>query len=240
MDIVIALLFLVSLVTFAVGVIGLIKPSLVRMRSRGRSLWWVVASLVIFFVAASLIPPIDEEQANTEVVAAPTAAPAEAAPRFASVAAMFEEFSDYPPPEQFRLVNESPLHVELLPYITPNDLDEVKQETVNRAIAYAVFRTFGYFEDIEEITVSVLPMNPYVKPIEPMPDLETSLTVTRDKAMSVLRKYVSVNSAAELFTEKKVGDMSIPDQWIESFNQVYYDGSMKPGVSQFVSELGGQ
>lgn len=88
-----------------------------------------------------------------------------------------------------------PLHVQVSKPIVDGDLDKVIEEQTMRDIVYVAFQAFAQ-TDINELTISSVPMKGKGKYLD---QYKLTLTVSRDNAVSILKKYLNTENFQTLF-----------------------------------------
>ena len=159
--------------------------------------------------------------------------------RFSSVTEMIEEFSDYSSSNgTYNLSSSELLHIQLSPMVVDGDLPEVIEESIKRTIIYGIYRSFIH-TGIEQITVTAIPMeisfkggkNRYLK------GYERTITISRDKAISLIKKHLKISNLSSLVTEITISGMTINDQWSNEFKRIYYNDQGHPGITRFFGDL---
>ena len=159
--------------------------------------------------------------------------------KFKSVEAMIEEFSDYSVSNKtFKILKNEPLHIQLSPRVVKSDPSNVIELEVKRAVIYGVYRTFVHTNE-GSITVTAIPreINFDNKKEKYLKEFKRTISITREKALELLKKNIKVKSFSQLVTEKKIGSLVFKDQWSKSFNRIYYNDQGSPGINLFFGEL---
>jgi len=256
MQLMLTLLSLLFIIFLALALVGLVKPGLIKQKSRMKAFFWNIGGAFIVLVIIGSLAPTEQNAANksTEQVnkeelldasnesnsANGMALNSASYPaHFDTVEEMISEFNDYPPDVgQFKVIKKDPLHIQLSPLVTPEDYPEVIEDQVRRALIYGIYRPFIH-TSVPRIRVTAIPMiinfqNGNKRYLE---GYKRTISLDREKALSVIKKYLHVSSFSDLVTEKKVDDMVFHDQWIGEFGRLYYNDQGYPGIKRFVGEL---
>lgn len=158
---------------------------------------------------------------------------------FPSVKVMIEDFSDYSASNgTFKILKKEPLHIQLSPQVVKGDLPEVIEDQVKRALVYGVYRAFVH-TTINNIIVTAVPkeINFKNKKTKYISGYKRTISTTRNKALSLVKKHIHAASFSDLVTETKIGDMTFQNQWTKDFDRIYYNDQGHPGLNRFVGEL---
>lgn len=142
--------------------------------------------------------------------------------KFKSVKEMIETFGDYHPDVgTFQIISKSPLHIRLSPRFTAGDLPENIKDEVSSSLVYGVYRSFVH-TDIQLITVTAIPKEISFKTKKHrfLNSYKRTITVSRTKALKVIRMILGINSFSNLVNDEE------PDAytWVSKFSKVYYNG----------------
>lgn len=122
-------------------------------------------------------------------------------PSFKTVSAMLEDASDYYEENgslKFISQDANNFHVQVSKGIFKNDLEKVKKEIVNRDIIYVAFQTFAQ-TDLNKITITSIPLNSE-KPKTYFDKYQKTVSVSREKAKSILKKYLNEDNFSSLYS----------------------------------------
>jgi hypothetical protein len=161
------------------------------------------------------------------------------ATQFGSVQEMIDNFLDYPSSNgRFILLQQSPLHIQLSPLVVPGDTVGVVKDSVNMTLLYGVYRAFIH-TPVERIKVTAVPLEYNIKTKREryLLPYQRTITVNREKALALVKKYLPVKSFADLVTTTSTGGIKLSDQWIKEWSRVYYSNNEYPGQRRFVNEL---
>jgi hypothetical protein len=158
---------------------------------------------------------------------------------FATVADMIKELGDYNEEKgTFKIISLNPLHVQLSPTIFAGENKEKINSEMQRTLIYGVYRTFALTQE-NQIMITVIPKE-FGKSINPkyMSEYKMSVSTSKNNALKVAKKYLNISSFADLITEVKINNDSIPYQFTKDFNNIYNnDSNAKVNRNKFVSEL---
>lgn len=151
----------------------------------------------------------------------------ETLPQFSTVREMLADASDfYEENGSLKFISEdtSNLHVQVSKPILDSDLESVKEEIVKRDIVYVAFQTFAQ-TDLKKLTITAIP-NDMENPKKYYDKYKKSVTVDREKAKTILKKYLGSEDFKILY--KKDGTLWLPNEnfsklKFENLNQVYSD-----------------
>jgi len=158
---------------------------------------------------------------------------------FPDVKSMIDAFNDYSTSNgTFVVLKSKPLHIQLSPQVVKGDLPEVIMEQVNRALMYGIYRSFIHTQ-IKDITVTAVPIeiNFRNKNSTLLSKYKKTISISRNKALALVKKYINAASFSDLVTDAKIGTIVIHDQWTKDFKRIYYNDQGSPGLNRFVSEL---
>ncbi|KLU15559.1 MULTISPECIES: hypothetical protein [Xenorhabdus] len=147
---------------------------------------------------------------------------------YPSIAEAIEDFGDYyPENNSFQLISKNPLKIRLSPPAFKEDLPDVKNDLVKRAIVYGVYRTFIHSNSDKVTVTSYLVDANGGKKLNGSP--EHTITLDKKQALNIINKYIPVADLSEL----------IDDQcsFTKEFNELRYDDNGKKGFSKFFTEL---
>lgn len=136
------------------------------------------------------------------------------------------------------LVSEDPLHVTVKPSAFPGDLAEVLEETAKREIVWTALLAFAH-TSVPELTITAAPeeMNFQTKKKRPLKAYERTVEVTRERFNSLVKKYLKLDSAADLIGDQKIGNEVLPDMPLDASNRILYNDQGHPGLDRFFAEL---
>lgn len=245
-------LALLSLLAF---VLGIIKPQIVKMPNRKKvTIFYLGGFVVMAMVAGALFPdaknePKAPQEQQTEKV---QTKPAEVAsvesvqqtdkPQTAvnndlcksDYKTALEAFTDlgdyYTENNSLEIISETPLHIRLSSPALKDDLPDVKDMLVKRAIIYGVYRAFLHTNK-DEVTVTsyLIDMNSKNKLTGTS---EFTVKITRKQALDIIKKYMSAQSYADL-TDKSGGGCAFS----EGFNRVRFNDQNKDEFNAFFNDL---
>ena len=160
---------------------------------------------------------------------------------FKSVEEMMEKFNDYNIIEEsFKILSTEPLHIQLAPVVFPGELPCVIEEVVNEALIYGIYRSFIH-TNIDHITVSSVPcvcnLDPNIKLIRYANEYKRTISKGRQEALTLVKRYISIDSLSDMVTGIKYGNDIIPNQWVKDFDCINYSDQGYPGITRFVNEL---
>jgi len=124
-------------------------------------------------------------------------------PKFITLNEMFEnsgDFSEEVGTLKFISTDQKNLHVQVSKPIFENDLEKVKNEIVKRDIVYVAFQTFAE-TDISELTITSIP-NSNENPKEYFEKYKQTVKVSREKAKTILNKYLGSEDFSILYEEQ--------------------------------------
>ncbi len=168
--------------------------------------------------------------------------------QFATVKEVIEDFNDYKAEDgSFKIIKNRPLHIQLSPTILgsseyPNGADDSAsiEWDVKHTLVYGIYTAFIH-TPANEITVTSVPMvfNIKSRKHKYLKSHQKTLTITRQRALEMIQKYLPITSFDELKTDETIPNIEgiFHDQWTEEFKRVYYNGSGSPGLDVFFKEL---
>lgn len=127
-------------------------------------------------------------------------------PKYTTIKEMFvsaNDFSEENNTLKFISNEEKNIHVQISKPIFKGDAEEVKDEIVKRDIVYVIFQTFAQ-TNINELTVTSLPID-YDSPKEYVEKYKMTVKINRDRAKSVLKKYLESEDFSILYTKVLCG-----------------------------------
>lgn len=246
-------LALLSLLAF---VIGIIKPQIVKMPNRKKvAIFYLGGFLVMAMIAGALFPDAKNEpqppqkQQTEKVQLKPTeAAPVESGEQVDKSQASadsdlcksdyktaLEAFTDlgdyYTENNSLEIISETPLHIRLSSPALKDDFPDVKEMLVKRAIIYGVYRAFLHTnKDEVTITSYLVDMNSKNKLTGTS---EFTIKITRKQALDIIKKYLPVQSYADLIAKDSGGCF-----FSDGFNQLRYDDKNKNVIfNKFFNDL---
>jgi hypothetical protein len=154
--------------------------------------------------------------------------------QYDSLTDAMEAFGDYTPEDNtFKVLSEKPLSVRISPQVTADDLPEVVDALLKRALVYAVLNAFIY-TDVNRIQVKAQPLqisfiDPRTQTLVNTPSF--TVDITRDKALAVVQRIFRVKAFSDLVTSNDGFDT-----WSSAFEAVYYDDAK--GLNDLVKALG--
>lgn len=138
--------------------------------------------------------------------------------KYATVAEMFEESGDFTEGDgSLKIISNNPVHVQVSKPMTEVDLEKFIIEQTRRDIVYVVFQTFAQ-TNLNEITVTSVPMLEKENYVD---KYKLKATVTREKAKSILNKYLQTENFETLYTAN--GSLWLPN---EAFDKLKYGENM--------------
>ena len=122
--------------------------------------------------------------------------------KLANISEMMEEMGDYSTQNQtFKILSERPLHIQVSPQITKDDLEYLVKEQIIRTFVYVAYSTFARL-DIDEITITVVPvvfdLNNPTKVKEYNNRYKLTHKINRSKAKEVMKKYIKTDNFDDL------------------------------------------
>jgi hypothetical protein len=124
-------------------------------------------------------------------------------PKFATVKEMLEDSGDFNEEVgtlKFISLDKNNLHIQISKPILENDLESVKNEIAKRDIIYVAFQTFAQ-TDINELTITSIP-NSNDNPKKYFEKYKRTLKIDREKAKSILKKYLNTEDFSILYKEQ--------------------------------------
>ncbi|WP_273809907.1 MULTISPECIES: hypothetical protein [unclassified Pseudomonas] len=148
---------------------------------------------------------------------------------------MIEDLGDFSEENgTFRVVKEDPLTVEISPKVFPNEPADNAAYEVKRAAVYAIYRTFIHTK-ANSITLTAFPLQftPGKSEVSYLKSPKVAINTTRERALSVIKGQIKVDSFSALVAPEKAGSMQL-DHWSKSFENVYYK---EPQLNKLVDSL---
>lgn len=153
---------------------------------------------------------------------------------FSTVVEAFEALGVYVTENgTIKVLSDDPFHIQLSPSTVEGDSPEVIKGLVSSTLVYGIYRAYVH-SPIQHITVTAIPLELDLKTRNQryLPDYTKTLSISRDEALSVVKKHISIGSFADLILKTN----GIPDQWIKEFDWLIYSDE-KSNVNSFVQEL---
>lgn len=145
------------------------------------------------------------------------------------IAETIEDFGDYyPEANSFELISKKPLKMRFSPPAWDNDHKDVKVKLVERAVVYGVYRTFIHSNNDDVTIVSYL-VDSQGQRGKLAGTTEYTVTLSRQKAEDILKKYMPVSSMSEIVNETCA--------FTPQFNELFFDDSGKKGFDSFFNDL---
>lgn len=158
---------------------------------------------------------------------------------FHSVEEMIEKFNDYSSSSgTFKTINNKPLHIQLSPQVVKGDFPDTIEFQVKRSLIYGIYRPFIH-TNINSITVTAIPkeIDFKNKKSKYLSVHKRTISITRNKALSLVKKYINTTSFSDLVAEKEVSGIVFQNQWTKNFNRIYYNDQGLPGLNRFIDAL---
>lgn len=133
-----------------------------------------------------------------------------------------------------KILSESPLKVELLEESMIDQSNDIKEEDINRAIIYAVYRTFMHTSE-EHITVTAYPLDIISlipKKVEENHDVKMTVSVSRQQALQAIQSLVpTVNSFDDMFELASYEGMKVYE-WSDDVKSFYWERNKQEQLIQ--------
>lgn len=113
--------------------------------------------------------------------------------QFGSLKDMFDTFGDYDADGQLKI--NSPTDVRIAEFLPKNASKDDITAAANKALIYAVYHAFAY-TNLDKITVRSAPMD--IDTSKPLMSKPLQATVSRERALEVLKKYSAAQSFDDL------------------------------------------
>ena len=166
---------------------------------------------------------------------------AEASPtQFKNIRQAFKSFNDFTEEEgTFKVIETSPLHIQIAPYFYPGEAKDVTEFNVIRGLMYGIYRTFIH-TNLETVTVTSLPLvydlNDKGRYLYKQQNALT-VKITRMQALEICKRIIGVSGFDELVTDEKILDESIPDVWSAKFKAYYSANSGGKNLRRLFNEV---
>lgn len=238
-------LALLSLLAF---VLGIIKPQIVKMPNRKKvAIFYLGGFLVMAMIAGALFPdvknkpqtppgqqtektqqqPVESAQAESQSLTDNALCKSD----YKTVLDAFTDLGDYyADNNSLEIISEEPLHIRLSNLAVQGDHPDVKEMMVKRAVIYGIYRSFIHTNK-DEVTVTsyLIDMNNKKKlPSSP----EYSATITKKQALDIIKKYLPVQSYADLIAKDGYGC-----SFSEDFNRVRFNDQNESEFNAFFGDL---
>lgn len=164
-------------------------------------------NLIFLLSLTTLISCSDDKQTETEIKTDPTTEVQQTLvessvttefTKYPTVLQMLRESYDFTEEEGTLKIlskKDKPLHIQVSKLIFDGDLEKVIKEQTMRDIVYVAFQAFGQ-TDIDALTISSVPLKGKGNYVD---KYKLSLTVSRDKAQNILKKYLNTEDFQILF-----------------------------------------
>jgi len=149
------------------------------------------------------------------------------ASKFDSIEKTFESLSDYTVKMgNLRIIDNSIPSIALYTTVLKHDSVEGIKSEARRALLYGVYRTFIHTKH-KKVKVTVYPMltNMDTGSKKELSIYKKTITVEREKALSVIQLLSGVLNFDSLVTDMKFGNQIISDMWSKDFEKLYYNRS---------------
>lgn len=146
-------------------------------------------------------------------------------PNYATIKEMFEASGDFSEEVgSLKFISLDKLHIQVSKPIVDNDMEDLKNELVKRDIVYVAFQTFAQ-TDIDELTITSVP-NSFDDQKKYFEKYKRTLTINRNKAKSLLKKYLNTEDFSILYIEQDgiwLPSKSFDILKFEKLNEVFID-----------------
>ncbi len=190
--------------------------------------------IIVAFIACSKKEKAEPSSSSANTVKAPEPAPLrEVTPdHFKSAKEMFADFGDYTKPRGDVRISKDGKHpvIQILPFTSTGENNELRERMVKQAMLYAVYRVFLH-TDAEKVTVTGKPLLGTIGS-DAYSDLSSpsfKVIVTREKALENAKTQLGINSFAQIQGEGL-------EFWSDAFKNGYYD-DRSPGLTAFFDGL---
>ena len=158
--------------------------------------------------------------------------------KYDSVSEMIEDIGDYSSSNNtFKVINKSPLHIQLATLCVAGHSHEVKEEYTQMAIIYGLYKAFIH-TDIEKLTVTAIAFtyDPSTKKETSLDDHKKTVTLTRTEALEAVDKFKPFSSFNELVSVITAGSLKITT-WSANFKPFLCNDMGSPGIDRFYKTL---
>lgn len=149
---------------------------------------------------------------------------------FAKPKDMFDDFNDFQG-DEIKILKEKPLSIRISKLLSDDPL-ELYKEWNERAFMYAVYKTFTY-TPVNEITLEAYPIAENAKGKKTaLKKFTLKGTITREKALDVLKKYTSATSFNDLvqLEEKEGSYRRVGVSGSELWDKFYHNEQARPVI----------
>ncbi|AKX51730.1 hypothetical protein AKN92_09725 [Thiopseudomonas alkaliphila] len=190
----------------------------------------IILIMVILAVVVSSCSDDDKQNEASETVTI-EADRASGPKQYETLRDMFEDGSDfYPENGTLVIESENPAIINVGTVIFANDLKDVIDSQLKRALIYGAIRPFIH-TDLDKVTVTAFPVltsyNPHTFKALDAPSY--NLTITREASLKKLQKFLDIKNFDELVTQEY-------GTWTAEFNNLYYEDK-QPGLDVFFNAL---
>jgi hypothetical protein len=175
-----------------------------------------------------LVPALPESNANKEPLK-----------KYRDVSAMMKGTNEYSEENgTFKIISQTPLHIQLSkPALEGDSDDEIKQE-VKRNIVSVGFRTFAQ-TDIDELKITSIPMKVSMQNAKEfiyIQQYQQTLHLKREKAKAVLQKYYGHTDFTKLFGEQVTG-IYMAELPTKEFKKMLFNDQGEPTLDKVFTQL---
>lgn len=138
-------------------------------------------------------------------------------PKYNSVEEMFIDANDFNTEQgTLKLTGDNPSKIQVSQMVFDGDTEDIMKEQVKRDIIYVVFQTFAHTE-LNDLTVTSVPlkMKDFQNREGYLESLRSTIEIDRDKAQSILMKFLNINNFESLYSISEGGELWLPN---DSFN----------------------
>ncbi len=141
----------------------------------------------------------------------------------------------------FKVLSTSPFyHIQLSPIVFEGDPQFVIEEETKRAILEGIYRCFIHTDE-DKIKVTSIPVffdfNKKRISDHYLEEYETTVSITRNSALSLLKKFLHVNSFNDLMGENVSPAVRCKDCWNEKSHRIFFNDQGEPILDTFFKNL---
>lgn len=136
----------------------------------------------------------------------------------------------------FDLISEQPLNFKLVSKPEIYRDRQKREEDVNRAFLYGVYRAFLH-TDVDEVTVTaissdLISVNPFTK--KDSEEYKVSATVKRETALQAIQIVLpKIKSLNEIISRQEIAGAYVDGLWTDEFESIYYKHDKQNQIIQF-------
>jgi len=157
--------------------------------------------------------------------------------KFTSIKELMDHLGEYNEEETFKIVSNSPLHIQISPEIIEGDIPSTIEDLVKSSIVFVGVSTMAQ-TDYGDITITSVPVyfDFQTKKYTRYDDkYKKTAKVTREKVLSILKNEINVTSFGELYGSS-YGGVDCDDCPGDKFNRLMYNDK-PPGLNRIFNLL---